>query len=127
VIADRLAAFLAAVPKTCRVAVEFRDSSWWTEPVYQVLRDFNAALCIYDLGGMMLPRQVTADFVYFRLRGPKVAYGGSYGDAALRRFVTCAGNGGVPGSMSTAIFDDEEKAFAVLNARRLAELSHQGA
>jgi len=53
--ADRLADFLDALPSRRRYGFEFRDQSWHTEEVYDLLKKHNAALCIYDLAGKESP------------------------------------------------------------------------
>lgn len=78
---DRLATFLDALPRRHRWAVEFREPTWLSEPVYDLLREHDAALCIHD----MLPdhpRVLTADWVYLRFHGGD-AGGGNYSEAAL--------------------------------------------
>jgi uncharacterized protein YecE (DUF72 family) len=64
---DRLEEFLSIVPKEYRLVFEFRDESWLTEGVMDVLRRNDAALCAADSPHWPSPRQVTADFVFFRL------------------------------------------------------------
>ena len=44
----RLDAALAAFPSRLRVAVEFRDASWFNDEIRAVLRAHNAALCVTD-------------------------------------------------------------------------------
>lgn len=43
---DRLEAFLAMLPKKVRHAFEFRDKSWFTNDVFEMLKSNNAALVI---------------------------------------------------------------------------------
>lgn len=64
---ERLEEFLSIVPKKYRLVFEFRDESWLTEAVMEVLRRHGAALCSADSPHWPSPRQVTADFVFFRL------------------------------------------------------------
>lgn len=81
---DRLAEFLAALPKYHRYTFEFREPSWLVQPVYDLLGKHNAAFCIYELSGFHSPLEITADWTYVRLHGPGGKYQGSYSDAALR-------------------------------------------
>ncbi len=71
---QKLAAFLALVPKDVRVAVEFRHASWRDEAVYQLLRDHGAAACAADTDDEeeAAPLVSTADWGYLRLR--RLAY-----------------------------------------------------
>ena len=76
---DRLARFLEWLPGDTRFAFEFRDASWFTEEVYDLLRAHDAALCVADAEQLAVPDVVTASFAYYRLRRPP------YDDSALRR------------------------------------------
>lgn len=68
---DRLANFLAALPRDVRCALEVRDPSWYADEVYELLRTANVALVHAE--GEKAPSPVetldqTADFAYVRLR-----------------------------------------------------------
>lgn len=65
---QRLAAFLELLPRTLRVAFEFRHESWFMEEVYSVLKRRHAALCVAETDDFQTPRVFTAEFAYFRLR-----------------------------------------------------------
>lgn len=64
--------FLDVLSKERNVAVEFRDCSWFDETVFDVLRDYNVAVCIADgeLREEMLEIS-TASWGYLRLRAAK--------------------------------------------------------
>ena len=68
----RLTGFLGLIPKPHRVALEFRHESWFSEDVYQALRDAGAALCIAEADDFACPFVPTAPWGYLRLR--KTAY-----------------------------------------------------
>jgi uncharacterized protein YecE (DUF72 family) len=68
---DRLAAFLASLPRDARCALEVRDASWYVEDVYELLR--TAGVALVHAEGERAPSPVetigtTAPFVYARLR-----------------------------------------------------------
>jgi uncharacterized protein YecE (DUF72 family) len=65
-----LESFLDAVPEGVRAAFEFRSTSWFTDDVYDVLREGGAALVVADTGDEAKdpPLVVTASFGYARLR-----------------------------------------------------------
>ena len=73
----RLQAFLSALPRGIRAAVEFRHDSWCREATYGVLRSHDAALCIVDGDDRVTPIEITAPFTCVRLRR-------SHYDAAVR-------------------------------------------
>lgn len=79
----RLSAFIEALPREYRYALEFRNPSWETDEVFDLLEKNNIAFCIYDLAGRFTPVKLTTDFAYLRLHGPAGAYGGKYNDAFL--------------------------------------------
>ena len=53
---ERLDAFLAALPRRSRHAVEFRDESWYDPAVCDVLDRHLAAFCEHDLVRLRPPR-----------------------------------------------------------------------
>jgi uncharacterized protein YecE (DUF72 family) len=68
---DRLAMFLAALPRDVRCVLEVRDPSWYAPEVYDLLRTANVPLVHAE--GEKSPSPVetlgsTADFAYARLR-----------------------------------------------------------
>lgn len=69
---DRLANFLkeAAPAGTAalRVAFEFRHPSWFTNEVFDLLRQHQAALCVAESDELQTPDVVTAPFCCYRLR-----------------------------------------------------------
>ena len=74
---SRLAAFLnEAAPEgtaTLRVAFEFRHASWFTNEVFDLLRQHQAALCVAESDEFETPDVTTAPFSCYRLR--KSEYG----------------------------------------------------
>jgi uncharacterized protein YecE (DUF72 family) len=68
---SRLRDFLALLPSRCRVAFEFRHSSWLDDAVFGLLHDHGAALCIAEAeDGLDIPFLATTDWGYVRLRRP---------------------------------------------------------
>ena len=63
-----LEAFLAKLPPDIRCAFEFRNASWMTDEVYKLLEKHRVALCLAESDTFEVPKVVTADFVYARLR-----------------------------------------------------------
>jgi len=64
----RLDAYLPLLPPDIRFAFEFRHASWLTDEVYERLAQRNMALCLAESDKLEVPKVLTADFVYFRLR-----------------------------------------------------------
>ena len=80
---QRLAAFLALLPRDVRQAFEFRHDSWFTEAVYALLDRHGAGFVINDSPHFPSVERVTGDFAYIRFHGPKRLYASSYSDAQL--------------------------------------------
>ena len=63
----RLRQTLRAFPRTLRIAVEFRDHTWFTDEVRELLARRNVALCRADRqGACSEPDWRTADWMYVR-------------------------------------------------------------
>ncbi len=119
----RLDAFLDVVPDDIRVAVETRDPSWFSDRVYRVLTDHDAAFCIWELAGVSSPREVTADLVYIRLHGPtEERYQGRYDTQALAGWAGAISTWRRQGRDVCCYFDNDEAGHAVTNAMELAEM-----
>lgn len=114
--------FLKLLPKAYRYTFEFRNQTWYQEETYRLLQKYNCAFCIYQLAGHISPIEVTADFVYIRLHGPKGKYQGNYSEADLslwaERCLQWSGNE----KDVFVYFDNDEKGYAAFNAKRLNEL-----
>ena len=119
---ERLEAFLGALPKARRAAVEFRDASWWIADVYAALARHGAAFCPFELAGEEAPVEVTADFVYLRLHGPGEAYRGAYDDDRLRGWADRLVAWRSEGRDVWCFFDNDEAGYAAMNAARLVEM-----
>lgn len=80
--AGRLDAFLDALPRHVRHAVEFRDDRWYSNEICSVLERHGAAFCEHDHVRLAPPR-LTAPFRYVRFHGA-TAPGGRYGRSGVR-------------------------------------------
>lgn len=68
---DRLAMFIAALPRDVRCGIEFRHESWYVPEVYELLSLLNVSLVHAEGEGKPSPLDTigrTADFAYVRLR-----------------------------------------------------------
>ena len=66
-----LGEFLATLPREIRCAFEFRHASWLTDKVYDLLQQHRVALCLAESEKLVIPKVITSDFVYSRLRMPE--------------------------------------------------------
>ncbi len=70
-----------------KVALEFRNRSWYHEEIYDLLNQYNMSMVIHDLPATATPMiESTAAFKYLRFHGPEGRYRGSYSDDFLYRY-----------------------------------------
>jgi len=100
---ERLDHFAAGVPKTLRVAFQFKNPSWNDPEVVEVLRRHGIAWCITDEDNPDPPFHVTAGFGYLRLR--KEQYSQEELEAWSHRINAS------PWDRAFVFFKDDEKAF----------------
>jgi uncharacterized protein YecE (DUF72 family) len=117
----RLSSFLRLLPRG-RYAFEFRHRSWYDDAVFDILSRRKVALCISDHAEAPAPWQVTAQHVYLRGHGPMGDYGGSYPLRTLRRWANTIDNWKSQGRHVFVFFDNDQKAAAPADARRLLGL-----
>ncbi len=85
----RLKAFLAKLPIEYRYVVEFRNPSWFAQPVRDILERRNIGFCIHDYPKMRVPHWVTTPaLAYVRFHGAAGLYVGSYSRRTLRRWAS---------------------------------------
>ncbi len=117
---QRLRRFLDILPRGFRYAFEFRDPSWFQPPVYEMLAKHNAAFCIFELNGLITPKETTADFVYVRLHGPGAAYQGCYSEDALQGWSRDFRKWQRDGKDVYCYFDNDQAGYAVCNAQQMS-------
>jgi uncharacterized protein YecE (DUF72 family) len=114
---DRLAMFLAALPRDVRCVLEVRDTSWYAPEVYDLLRTANVALVHAE--GEKSPSPIetlgtTADFAYTRLRNAA-----GYTDDAVDAWAARLGEIVRSGKDVYAYFRHDEDGSNALSAERL--------
>ena len=78
-----LTGFLKNLPDGYKHVVEFRHKSWLTDSVFELLRKYNAGLCVFDMPDLSCPLMATADFAYIRFHGRDSLYSSCYTDNEL--------------------------------------------
>lgn len=70
-----------------KIAVEFRNKSWYNEETYYLLKLFDVCLVVHDIPKSATPlvNQET-DFVYIRFHGPAGNYRDSYSEEFLNEY-----------------------------------------
>ena len=121
---ERLEEFLEALPRGHRYAFELRNQSWMTDTVYELLRKYDAAFCIYELAGYHSPFEITASWTYVRLHGPTTSkYAGSYSDAQMEAWAKRIDDWRATMKAVYVYFDNDDSAYAVDNALTLKKLT----
>ena len=113
----RLDAFLAEAPRSSRWTVEFRNASWLTDSVYEILSRHHAALCIHDHIDQH-PPVITAKWTYLRYHGPGGG-GGCYSEQELSQQADRIKEWMDKGIDVYAYFNNDAYGFAVSNAVEL--------
>jgi uncharacterized protein YecE (DUF72 family) len=118
----RLAAFLAALPRAVRHAVEFRDASWWDDEVAALLAAHGAAFVAVshpELPDALLP---TADVLYVRFHGLGTRkYDYEYSQAELEPWIERIAER-LGGRELYAYFNNDYRCQAIRNARTFRAL-----
>ena len=116
---ERLRSFLEAAPGEYRWVLEFRHSSWLTEPVFELLSELGAGLCVHDALPDH-PWRATADWVYWRFHGED--HNQSCPERLLEQTAEWLGAQRAAGRDVYAYFNNDGQAKAPRDARRLLEL-----
>ena len=120
---ERLDEFLSLLPREHRYAFELRNPTWMTDAVYEVLRKYDAAFCIYELAGYHSPIEISADWTYIRLHGPThFKYQGSYSDEQLAQWAARIKTWSRRMKAIYVYFDNDDSAYAVDNALTLRRM-----
>jgi uncharacterized protein YecE (DUF72 family) len=119
---ERLRNLIQILPVENRYAFEFRDLSWFTEDIIELLTDTDTAFCIYDMEGNETPLHTTTDFVYIRLHGPAAKYQGSYSKELLEKWAERFGEWLEEGKEIYCYFNNDYEAYAPKNAATLLQM-----
>jgi len=121
---SRLETFLKILPKEMRFSFEFRNETWFCQPIFDLLKRFNVALTIADSPSYPLVKKITADFAYLRLHGHDQLYSSDYSGSSLGKWRRSIKKW-VKGFNLKAVylyFDNDADGFAPKNALTLKKL-----
>jgi uncharacterized protein YecE (DUF72 family) len=116
----RLEEFLKTLPSSRRWAFEFRNRSWWTDEIFELLKAHDTAFCVYDRGREQTPAVATSGLVYMRFHGPE-GVGSGYTDRALEQWFDRLR--GLDARDVFVYFNNDIGGHAPRDARRFRELT----
>lgn len=117
-----LEAFLSILPQRYQHVFEFRNESWIDDGVFDLLRRYNAGLCVFDMPGFTCPLVATANFTYIRFHGSTGLYGSCYSDEELSGWARKISDLGQNLEAVYIYFNNDAEAYAVRNAQTLMRL-----
>ena len=111
---SRLKEFLDLLPANPIPVLEFRNSTWFTTEVYEVMEEKGTALCVHDMPSSNCPNVAVGPLLYIRFHGPTGRYSGNYTRAMLGKYVKWVKQTGAKNIY--AFFNNDIGAHAIRNA-----------
>jgi uncharacterized protein YecE (DUF72 family) len=122
---ERLESFLELLPTDLTHVFEFRDKSWYTDSVLELLKRFDAGFVVHDFPGRTSPRWVAAGLVYVRFHGGIGKYYGRYSEEALLDWSAWMAAEARAGRSVWVYFNNDVAAAAIDDARTLKAMIRQ--
>lgn len=119
---ERLGDFVKYLPKKYINVFEFRDTSWFNDEIYSILKKNKLNFCIYSMPGVDCPSVVTGPVVYIRMHGGTILYGSNYADSELKDLAEQVKEFQKKKLTVYVYFNNDAYGYAVKNALRLKEL-----
>ena len=123
---ERLESFLTKLPQGMPHVFEFRHPSWLEEKVFDILRQYNVGLCVFDMPSFTCPPVATADFAYVRFHGSRGLYSSCYSDEELADWAKKISSLRANLKAVYVYFNNDAEAFAVRNAITLRSYLQAG-
>ena len=114
-----LESFLSKLPQGMQHVFEFRHPSWLEEKVFDILRQYNVGLCVFDMPSLTCPPVTTTDFAYIRFHGSSGLYSSCYSDEELADWAKKIANLATDLKAAYIYFNNDIEGFAVKNAKTL--------
>ena len=112
---ERLESLCKILPGHFRHVFEFRNETWFDNPVYEILEKYNQSLCVVSgPGGVPKIMRKTSPLIYIRFHGEGSWYRDNYSNEALQSWKKALG--GLYPEELWAYFNNDANAYAVSNA-----------
>lgn len=119
---ERLKDFVKCLSKKNANVFEFRDTSWFNDEIYSILKKNKLNFCIYSMPGIDCPEAVTGSVVYIRMHGGSILYGSNYADSELKDLAKQI-KGFLKKKLTVYVyFNNDASGYAVKNALFLKKL-----
>lgn len=118
---SRLREFLSLLPSDVRHVMEFRDPTWLTDEVFDLLRKHSVGYCIMSAPDLPRLMKITAPFAYIRMHNGGYETEGNYEEPQLQWWAELV-KSFLEDVDVYVYFNNDYKGFAVRNAQRLIEL-----
>jgi uncharacterized protein YecE (DUF72 family) len=105
-----------------KITFELRNASWQQEPVFDLFRQNNVALCFADWPEISINGPVTADFVYLRRHGPSYMYSSEYSSEQIQDTARCIREWLDVGIEVFVYFNNDAFGLAIKNALQLQDI-----
>jgi uncharacterized protein YecE (DUF72 family) len=117
----RLRSFVSILPKQQTHVIEFRNREWLDAETYDLLEEFQIAMCVHDMLPRH-PRRVTGSIAYVRFHGPgKKKYAHKYRPSMLKPWADWIAE--VRREVPVfAYFNNDARGYAVRDAETLRDL-----
>lgn len=122
---ERLESFLEIAPKDVVNVFEFREPSWYTDTVFEVLDRHGASFCAHDMPGSVSPRLAVGRVAYLRFHGGLSKYYGRYPDDRLLEWADWIAQQARSGRAVWAYFNNDPEAHAIADAQTLRAMVRQ--
>ena len=120
---ERLKKALLTFGDPTRVAVEFRDNTWFTEEIKALLKGVGSSFCNADSPKTHLIDWVTSEVVYIRLHGRKKWYAYDYSRQELREIINLIQEFKRHGAKTFYVFfNNDFEGYAPRNALSMKEM-----
>ena len=117
----RLASFLRLLPRDLHHVFEFRNATWHSDDVFDLLDQYGVSFCAHDMPGLDVPRKAVGPIAYVRFHGAHQKYRGGYPGPTLRSWAEWIQEQASEGRDVFVYFNNDIDAHAVFDAQLLEQ------